>query len=77
MLRLYSNEDLEKLRLIRYLENDLGMNLAGVDFILNLLGNLLEMRRRIEIQARLQAMHTIMDEEMKHLFEQLHLPFQD
>ena len=33
MLRLYSNEDLEKLRLIRYLETNLGMNLAGVEFI--------------------------------------------
>ena len=76
MLRLYSNEDLEKFRLIRYLETNLGMNLAGVDFILNLLDNLIEMRRRIDLQARVQAMHTIMEQEMKRLFEQLNLPFQ-
>ena len=76
MLRLYSNEDLEKLRLIRYLENNLGMNLAGVDFILNLLDNLVEMRRRISLQAQVQAMHTIMEQEMRRLFEQLNLPFQ-
>jgi len=76
MLRLYSNEDLEKLRLIRHLETNLGMNLAGVDFILNLLDNLIEMRRRIDLQARVQAMHTIMEQEMKRLFEQLNLPFQ-
>ena len=76
MLRLYSNEDLEKFRLIRYLETNLGMNLAGVDFILNLLDNLIEMRRRIDLQAQVQAMHTIMEQEMKRLFEQLNLPFQ-
>ena len=76
MLRLYSDEDLEKLRLIRYLENTLGMNLAGVNFILNLLDNLVEMRRRIALQAQVQAMHTIMEQEMRRLFEQLNLPFQ-
>jgi len=40
MLRLYSNEDLERLRVIRRLVDDLGMNLAGVGFAL-------EMVRRI------------------------------
>ena len=40
MLRLYSNEDLERLRVIRRLVDDLGMNLAGVGFVL-------EMVRRI------------------------------
>ena len=77
MLRLYSDGDLEKLRLIRYLENNLGMNLAGVEFILNLLDSLLEMQRRVSLQARVQAMQAIMEQEMKRLFEQLNLPFQD
>ena len=77
MLRLYSDEDLEKLRLIRYLESNLGMNLAGVEFILNLLDSLLEMQRRVSLQARVQAMQAIMEQEMKRLFEQLNLPFQD
>ena len=40
MLRLYSDEDLERLRVIRRLVDDLGMNLAGVGFVL-------EMVRRI------------------------------
>jgi MerR family transcriptional regulator/heat shock protein HspR len=76
MLRLYSNEDLEKLRLIRYLQENLGMNLAGVEFILNLLDNLLEMQRRVSHQAQVSAMRAIMEEEMRRLFQQLDLPFQ-
>ena len=77
MLRLYSDEDLQKLRLIRYLETNLGMNLAGVEFTLNLLGSLLEMQHRIGLQGRVQAMQVIMEQEMKRLFEQLNLPFQE
>ena len=75
MLRLYSDEDLEKLRLIRYIETNLGMNLAGVEFILNLLEQLLEMHQRISLHERVQAMDAIMEREMKRLFKQLNLPF--
>ncbi len=75
MLRLYSDEDLEKLRLIRYIETNLGMNLAGVEFILNLLEQLLEMHQRISLHDRVQAMDAIMEREMKRLFKQLNLPF--
>ncbi len=75
MLRLYSDEDLEKLRLIRYIETNLGMNLAGVEFILNLLEQLLEMHQRISLHDRVQAMDSIMEREMKRLFKQLNLPF--
>ena len=74
MLRLYSDEDLTKLRLIRYLEKNLGMNLAGVEFALNLVANLLEMQRRINTKARIRAMNVIFDSEIKNLFESLNLP---
>lgn len=74
MLRLYSDEDLAKLRLIRYLEKNLGMNLAGVEFALNLVDNLLEMQRRINTKARIRAMNVIFDSEIKNLFERLNLP---
>ncbi|MQF70112.1 MerR family transcriptional regulator [SAR202 cluster bacterium AD-804-J14_MRT_500m] len=74
MLRLYSDEDLTKLRLIRYLEKNLGMNLAGVEFALNLVTNLLEMQRRINTKARIRAINVIFDSEIKNLFESLNLP---
>ena len=76
MLRLYSDEDLEKLRLIRYLETNLRLNLAGVEFILTLLERLLEMHERINHQSRLQTMHMLMEREMKRFLSQLNLPFQ-
>ena len=41
MLRLYSDDDLERLRVIRRLVDDLGMNLAGAGFVM-------EMVRRIK-----------------------------
>ena len=46
MLRLYSEEDIEKLRLIKHLEENLGLNLAGVGFTLDLLAHLLDMLQR-------------------------------
>ena len=44
MLRLYSEEDLARLRLIKHLVSDLGLNLAGVELVLNIFNGLLRMR---------------------------------
>ncbi len=44
MLRLYSEEDIARLRLIKHLVGDLGLNLAGVQLALNLFNQLLAMR---------------------------------
>ena len=64
MLRLYSAEDVVRLRLIKYMVENLGMNLAGVEFALNLVANLLEMQRRINTKARIRAMNVIFDNEI-------------
>jgi MerR family transcriptional regulator/heat shock protein HspR len=50
--RLYSEADLERLRLIQQLTSDLGLNLAGVDQVLRLEDELLRMRRRLERTER-------------------------
>lgn len=42
MLRLYSERDMTRLRLIKYLVDDAGMNLAGVEFVLGLFSRLME-----------------------------------
>ncbi len=47
MLRLYSQQDIARLRFIKHLVDDLGMNIAGVDFVLSLLTRLREARERI------------------------------
>jgi MerR family transcriptional regulator/heat shock protein HspR len=48
-LRLYSDEDLERLRQVKYLVGELGLNLAGVQLVL-------EVTRRVHaLQARVNA----------------------
>ena len=50
--RVYSHNDLERVRRIRRLMDDLGVNLAGVEVLLNLLDRLQEAESTI---ARLEA----------------------
>ena len=46
-LRLYSEQDIARLKLIKHLVDDLGMNLAGVELVLDLLGRISQARQRI------------------------------
>src|ERR1051326_361958 len=46
--RLYTTEDLERLEVILKLTRDLGVNLAGVEIILNMREKMSEMQRQIE-----------------------------
>lgn len=45
--RLYSDRDLERLEVILNLSRDMGVNLAGVDIILNLREKMAEMQQQI------------------------------
>ena len=47
-LRLYSERDLERLRQIQRLTQDLGVNLAGVDVILKLLDQITDLQAQVE-----------------------------
>jgi MerR family transcriptional regulator, heat shock protein HspR len=60
--RLYSEFDIERLRLIQRLTTEIGLNLAGVEQVLHLEEELLRMRRRLErmeeeMRAALQDVH--------------------
>jgi MerR family transcriptional regulator, heat shock protein HspR len=46
--RLYSEADLERLRLIQQLTTELGLNLAGVEQVLHMQDEVTRMRRRLE-----------------------------
>ncbi len=61
--RVYSQEDLERIRLILNLTKDLGVNRAGVDIILR-------MKRRLE------AMHREMEEMMDYLERDIRKEFE-
>jgi MerR family transcriptional regulator, heat shock protein HspR len=50
--RLYSEADLDRLRLIQRLTNELGLNLAGVEHVLRLQDELARMRRRFDRMER-------------------------
>jgi len=55
-VRLYSDGDIERLRQIKRLTQDLGVNLAGVEVILNLLDQISELQQEVE-QLRYQLEH--------------------
>lgn len=47
-VRLYSQRDIERLRQVRTLMEDLGVNLAGVEVILRLTERITEMERQLK-----------------------------
>ena len=64
-IRLYSEADVERVRRIQHLTQDLGVNLAGVEVVFKLLG---EMER---MQAEAEARHTSLSQELLQLREQV------
>jgi len=60
--RLYSESDLERLRLVQRLTTELGLNLAGVEHVLRLEDQLRRMHRRFENLER----------EMRDRIEEVH-----
>ena len=75
MLRLYSIEDIKKVRLIRYLSDELGLNLAGVQFALAAFDNMSAIKQRIGSRLEgIPAAQQVVQEEMDLLFESLNLP---
>jgi MerR family transcriptional regulator/heat shock protein HspR len=60
--RLYSERDLERLRLIQRLTTELGLNLAGVEHVLRLEDQLQRMQARLDrleqqLRAEIQEVH--------------------
>jgi MerR family transcriptional regulator/heat shock protein HspR len=58
--RLYSDADVERLRLIQQLTSEVGLNLAGVERVLHLQDELTRMHRRLERME--QEMRAAIDE---------------
>jgi MerR family transcriptional regulator/heat shock protein HspR len=61
--RLYSDEDLERLEFILFLTRELGVNLAGVDIILN-------MKQQIEeLQEQIDQLFEFIQRELSKVYE--------
>ncbi len=73
MLRLYSTDDIRKLRLIRHLSDEMGLNLSGVEFVLAAVQNLLTMQQRLAARLGPEAGEAV-SEELDLLFHSLNLP---
>jgi len=63
--RLYSDEDLERIDLILRLTKDLGVNLAGVEVILNMRDRMADLRGRMD--ELLQQVVQRVEQEFQHL----------
>ncbi len=74
MLRLYSREDIRKILLIRHLMDNLGLNLAGVEFALNLVENLVELERRLTSAVADPSLRETIEQEVSRLCRRLNLP---
>ena len=74
MLRLYSEDDLRKVMLIRHLMDNLGLNLAGVEFALKLVNNLNVFSRRLSRSTDDDAVADRIRSEVALLCDSLSLP---
>ena len=77
MLRLYSQDDIRKILLIRHLMENLGLNLAGVEFALALVANLGTLRHRLRSVVSNDDVKTFIDDEFSEVFKSMNLVVQE
>ena len=62
-IRLYSQEDIERLQLIQRLVEDLGVNLAGVEVILNMRAQMRQMEEQMQrLAEEVQRLRQLLSE---------------
>ncbi len=76
MLRLYSREDIRRVRLIQRLGN-MGLNLAGIEFALSAAENLLHLNRRLQALVEDSNLKDQIEMEVEALLRSLHLSVED
>lgn len=71
--RLYSQRDVERLKRIQQMTNERGLNLAGVETVLEMEARVERMRNELErMRARARELERRLDEEMERVRERLH-----
>ncbi len=68
-IRLYSEEDIDRLRSVKALMSDCGVNLAGVEVALRLMQRMKEMQQQLEEMERKVKM--ISEDEIENLIEDI------
>lgn len=74
MLRLYSEEDIARLRLIKHLVDDLSLNLAGVELALGMVNYLMTMKRYLEAPDE-DELRNFMEQRLEEMFALLNTEF--
>ena len=67
--RLYSEKDIKRLRLIKHLVEDLGLNLAGVELSLKILNHLLDMKASLTEDKREKDLKQEIEAQLDSLIE--------
>jgi len=67
LLRLYSTEDVVRVQLIKYMVDNLGMNLAGVEFALALVDRIIDLRERVQAMSKAEALNRFMVQELEQV----------
>jgi MerR family transcriptional regulator/heat shock protein HspR len=70
-IRLYSEEDIERLRYVKALMSDCGVNLAGVEVALRLMQRMKEMQQQLEeMEKRIEkVVHAEMEDVLEDIIE--------
>ena len=68
-IRLYSEEDIERLRYVKALMSDCGVNLAGVEVALRLMRTMKEMQQQLEEMER--RISKVSEAEMEDVIEDI------
>ncbi len=68
-IRLYSEEDIERLRYVKALMSDCGVNLAGVEVALKLMRRMTEMQQQLEEMER--RISKVAEAEMEDVIEDI------
>jgi MerR family transcriptional regulator/heat shock protein HspR len=76
MVRYYSDHDLSRLRMIKYLVEERGMNLAGVELALEMVARLQGMQRALEGQSGIGAAAAL-ESHVQSVLEMLHYSTRD
>ena len=71
LLRLYSTEDVVRVQLIKYMVENLGMNLAGVEFALSLVNRIIDLRERIQAMSQAEALNQFVVQELGQVLMEL------
>ena len=70
MLRLYSEEDIVRLRLIKHLVGDLGLNIAGVELALGMFNQMLKIKSGLN-QAEKNDLKSYLEDCLNEMFSVL------